>query len=85
MKTKEERSASKEEVETVSRKPHELTDEELGQVTGGSVGSDTEGLRFSGKQVPLPEARSKKEIDGGYAGKTVPDPTDEQMINIAAR
>ena len=36
MKTKEELNALKEEVETVSRKLHELTDEELEQVTGGN-------------------------------------------------
>ncbi len=35
MKTKEELNALKEEVETVSRKLHELTDEELTQVNGG--------------------------------------------------
>ena len=35
MKTKEELNALKEEVETVSRKLHELTEEELEQVTGG--------------------------------------------------
>ena len=35
MKTKEELNALKEEVETVSRKLHELTKEELEQVTGG--------------------------------------------------
>ena len=37
MKTKEELKALKEEVETVSRKPHELTDEELAQVSGGEA------------------------------------------------
>ena len=37
MKTKEELNALKEEVETVSRKLAELTDEELAQVSGGSV------------------------------------------------
>ena len=36
MKSKEELNALKEEVETVSRKLHELTEEELEQVTGGS-------------------------------------------------
>ena len=36
MKTKEELNALKEEVETVSRKLHELTEEELEQVSGGS-------------------------------------------------
>ena len=35
MKMKEELNALKEEVETVSRKLHELTDEELEQVSGG--------------------------------------------------
>ena len=35
MKTTEELNALKEEVETVSRKLHELTEEELAQVTGG--------------------------------------------------
>ena len=34
-KTKEELNALKEEVETMSKKLHELTDEELEQVTGG--------------------------------------------------
>ena len=34
-KTQEELNALKEEVEAVSRKLHELTDEELEQVTGG--------------------------------------------------
>ena len=37
MKTKEELNALKEEVETVSRKLHELTEEELAQVSGGIV------------------------------------------------
>ena len=36
MKTKEELNALKEEVETVSRKLHELTEEELAQVSGGN-------------------------------------------------
>ena len=41
MKTKEELNALKEEVETVSKKLHELTDEELEQVTGGQYPSGT--------------------------------------------
>ena len=36
MKTKEEHNTIKEEVETVSRKLHKLTDEELAQVSGGA-------------------------------------------------
>ena len=35
MKTKEELNALKEEVETLNKKLHELTNEELEQVTGG--------------------------------------------------
>ncbi|MCQ2420868.1 MAG: bacteriocin [Clostridia bacterium] len=35
MKTKEELKALKEEVENVNRKLHELTEEELAQVSGG--------------------------------------------------
>ena len=35
MKTKEELNALKEEVETLNKKLHELTEEELEQVTGG--------------------------------------------------
>ena len=38
MKTKEELNELKEEVETVNEKLHELTDEELAQVTGGRRG-----------------------------------------------
>ena len=39
MKTKEELTALKEEVETLNRKLHELTEEELAQVSGGAAGS----------------------------------------------
>ena len=38
MKSKEELNALKEEVKTVSKKLHELTEEELAQVTGGATG-----------------------------------------------
>ena len=37
MKTKEELNALKEEVETLNKKLHELTEEELEQVSGGSA------------------------------------------------
>ena len=44
MKTKEELNALKEKVETVSKKLHELTKEELAQVSGGDhVRSDDSG------------------------------------------
>ena len=36
MKTKEELNALKEEVETLNKKLHELTEEELAQVSGGA-------------------------------------------------
>lgn len=50
-----------------------LTDEEIKVVTGGA---DDETLKVSGKTVPLPEAKSKKECDGGYAGNIIPKTTD---------
>ena len=37
MKTKEELNALKQEVEALNRKLHELTEEELVQVTGGNI------------------------------------------------
>ena len=37
MKTKEELNVLKEEVETVNRKPHEMSEEDLEQVQGGVV------------------------------------------------
>ena len=44
MKTKEELNALKEEVETLSRKLHELTEEELEQVTGGNIEQEIKNL-----------------------------------------
>ena len=45
MKTKEELNALKEEVETVSKKLHELTEDELEQVSGGGKRVITMDLR----------------------------------------
>ena len=42
MKSKEELTALKEEVENVNRKLHELSEEELAQVSGGWVYRDIE-------------------------------------------
>ena len=42
MKTKEELNALKEEVETLNKKLAELTEEELGQVSGGFEPCDSE-------------------------------------------
>ena len=41
MKTKEELNALKEEVEALSRKLHDLSEEELAQVSGGVVPPDS--------------------------------------------
>ena len=54
MKSKKELDALKEEVETVSRKLHELTEEELAQVSGG--------LAYS-LAAHLAEIRSELEIE----------------------
>ena len=35
------------------------------------VSGDTANLKIAGKSIPLPPAKSKKLIDGGYAGKKV--------------
>ena len=40
MKSKEELNALKEEVETLNKKLHELTDDELSQVSGGAYIKD---------------------------------------------
>ena len=44
MKTKEELSEIKEEVEKLDKKLHELTEEELEQVTGGKSGHSVVGV-----------------------------------------
>ena len=46
MKSKEELNALKEEVETVNKKLHELTDEELEQVLGGFEPGSSEKIRL---------------------------------------
>ena len=43
----------------------EIKEEDLEKVDGGE---DIDSLKFSGKAVPLPSSKSKKECDGGYAG-----------------
>lgn len=58
---------------TDKKKTIELKDDELKSVVAGS---DIESLRFAGKVVPLPEAKSKKEEDGGYVGNTNPNPPE---------
>ena len=60
MKTKEELKALKEEVETVSKKLHELTDEELAQVSGGM--SERELLELAMKQQIDITRKQKEEL-----------------------
>ena len=43
----------------------EIKEEDLEKV---ACGEDIDSLKFSGKAVPLPGAKSKKECDGGYTG-----------------
>ena len=59
MKTKEELNALKEEVETVSKKLHELTEEELEQVIGG--------VAHLGTNTDVDRSTIKKEIDASIA------------------
>ena len=59
MKTKEELNALKEEVETVSKMLHELTEEELEQVIGG--------VAHLGTNTDVDRSTIKKEIDASIA------------------
>ena len=59
MKTKEELNALKEEVETVSRKLHELTEEELAQVSGGGYVTDI----ASNGNSPCPNGTNLPEVN----------------------
>ena len=52
MKTKEELNETKEEVETLNEKLHELTDEELAQVSGGDEDLPLE--KYRGSNSPNP-------------------------------
>ena len=70
MKTKEELNALKEEVETVNRKLHELTEEELAQVSGG-VGTEGVHVCDCGYLYVSPEHCSSKcpcYVPAGTAG-----------------
>ena len=67
-KTKEELNALKEGIETVSKKLHELTDEELAQVSGGHNPDDFEpggDERLPSKQH-IPETASDEDVDRSY-------------------
>ena len=57
MKTKEELNALKEEVETLNKKLHELTEEELEQVTGGLDPDDFEPGLGRAAFAPVSEVR----------------------------
>ena len=62
MKTKEELEALKEEVETVSKKLHELTDEELAQVTGGKKLVITY-MDENGQECSYPSGLSQRSVE----------------------
>ena len=70
MKTKEELNAQKEEVETLNKKLHELTDEELAQVTGGvglpslQTGGVTVNDGNCGQEVEIYEGKCKFHPEG---------------------
>ena len=53
MKTKEDLEELKEEVETVSKKLHELTEDELEQVTGGDAPSILTKLGLASGDPPI--------------------------------
>ena len=74
-KTKEELSQLKQEYESLNNKIKELSDGELEKV---AAGNDIDSLRVSGKEVPLPEAKSKKESDGGYSGKIISEASGDK-------
>lgn len=62
---------------------NELSEEDLKLISGGAqvsieVNGDVATLKFSGKSVPLPPAKSKKLIDGGYSGKIIITDTPEE-------
>ena len=63
MKTKEELSALKEEVETASQKFRELTDEELEQVVGGTEAEFFIDDKSGDKEHKLYEGTVKKEFE----------------------
>ena len=58
MKTKEELNAIKEEVETLNKKLHELTEEELKQVVGGSLENHEYTALSGGQRQRLAIARA---------------------------
>lgn len=75
-KIKEELIQSKTEYNKSNAKLKELSDDEMENV---SAGTDTDSLKKTGKTVPLPEAKYKKESDGGYAGKTIPESNEPNV------
>ena len=67
MKTQEELCALKEEVETVSRKLHELTEEELEQVNGGM----STGATVQVKGEDIAKLNTTEELQGKVGGVVV--------------
>ena len=78
MKTKEELNALKEEVETLNRKLHELTEEELSQVSGGDC-SETD---YAELESMIADANRKVGMAIAYAQKTAKDDVNELLEKI---
>ena len=83
MKTKEELNALKEEVETLNKKLHELTDEELMQVSGGGLVAEnaagTEKSR-SGKDTGKDPGKTENEKNTGGNTSETYKPIDSPVI-----
>ena len=98
MKTKEELNALKEEVETVNKKLHELTEEELAQVTGGVDGLlnvdvvptapdssvyPNRPLETREEGLHLIERYIKQTIIEVEPGRIITIPYDDERLNVA--
>ena len=67
MKSKEELNALKEEVETVSKKLHELTEEELAQVSSGGNPKKCDGCEYNSNGACRSYGTMGTQCPHGYA------------------
>lgn len=83
MKTKEELNAIKEEVDTVSKKLAELSEDELKQVTGGILpilftsvaqGTMRPGVNWNSEELPTEPGNYKLDTDVEIGKEWIPDP-----------
>ena len=70
MKSKEELNKLKEEVEAVNEKLHDLTEEELEQVTGGRVGGPI-------GEILIVKFGAEKALQGKVSGVEIVQPTGQ--------